>query len=157
MTARQQQGFTYLAMLIGVAMMGATLALTGTVWQTVVLREKEAELLFAGGEFRRAIKQYQAGSGQYPRQLADLLKDPRFPGARRYLRKIYFDPITGKKEWGLVRAPDGGIMGVFSPSNDTPLKQAGFALAERDFESKIHYSEWQFIVPPPGAVNNLPK
>ena len=153
-TARRQQGFTYLAVLLVVAMLGATLALTGMVWQTVVQREKEAELLFVGGEFRRAIRQYHAGSGQYPRQLADLLKDPRFPGTRRYLRKLYFDPITGKKDWGLVRAPNGGIMGVFSSSNDAPLKTAGFALAERDFEGKVRYSEWQFVVLPPGAATN---
>lgn len=154
MTARHQLGFTYLAMLLGVAMMGATLALTGMAWQTVVQREKETELLFVGGEFRRAIKQYFAGSGQYPRQLADLLKDPRNPSIRRYLRKLYFDPITGKNEWGLVRASDGGIMGVFSLSDEAPLKTAGFAFAERDFEGKVHYSEWQFVVLPPRAANN---
>ena len=156
-TDRHQQGFTYLAVLLGVAMMGATLALTGMAWQTVVQREKEVELLFVGGEFRRAIKQYYGGSGQYPRQLADLLQDPRYPDMRRYLRKLYFDPITGKNEWGLVRAPDGGIMGVFSPSDEAPLKTAGFALANQDFEGKVHYSEWQFIVPPPAAANKPPK
>lgn len=150
-TDRHQQGFTYLAVLLGVAVMGATLALTGMTWRTVVQRDKEAELLFVGGEFRRAIKQYYGGSGQFPRQLADLLQDPRSPGARRYLRKLYFDPVTGKNDWGLVRAPDGGIMGVFSSSEDTPLKTAGFALADQDFEGKAHYSEWQFIAAPPAA------
>jgi len=154
--ARHQRGFTYLAVLLVVAMMGATLALTGMVWHTVVQREKEAELLFVGGEFRRAIRQYHTGAGQYPRQLSDLLKDPRFPGVRRYLRKIYFDPITGKNEWGLVRSPDGSIMGVFSTSSDEPLKKAGFALADRDFEGKAHYSEWQFVVAPPSSPGNPP-
>lgn len=88
MITPHQKGFTYLAMLLGVAMLGATLALTGMAWQTVAQREKEADLLFVGGEFRRAIKQYYAFSGQYPRQISDLLKDPRFPGIRRYLRKL---------------------------------------------------------------------
>lgn len=151
-TVRHQQGFTYLAVLLGVAVMGATLALTGMAWQTVVQRDRESELLFVGDEFRRAIKQYHGGSGQYPRQLGDLLQDPRFPGARRYLRKLYLDPITGKFDWVPVRAPDGGIMGVFSPSEDAPLKTAGFALADRDFEGKARYSDWQFIVLPPAAA-----
>jgi len=156
-TVSRQQGFTYLAMLLGVAMIGATLALTGMAWQTVVQREKEAELLFVGGEFRRAIKQYYASYGQYPRQIADLLKDPRFPGMRRFLRKLYFDPITGKKEWGLVSAPDGGIMGVYSSSGDAPLKTSGFASAEIDFEGKVHYSEWQFVALPRNSANKLPQ
>ena len=98
--------------------MGVTLALTGVTWQTVVQREKETDLLFVGGEFRRAIQKYYADHGLYPRQLADLLKDPSFPGTRRYLRKIYFDPITGKKEWGVLRTPDGSIMGIFSTSDE---------------------------------------
>jgi len=156
-TVRLQWGFTYLAMLLGVAMMGATLALTGMAWQTVVQREKEAELLFIGGEFRRAINKYYGASGLYPRQLADLIRDPRSPGVRRYLRKLYFDPITGKFDWVLVRAPDGGIMGVFSPSEEAPLKTAGFALADQDFEGKAHYSDWQFVVPPPNATTTPPK
>jgi type II secretory pathway pseudopilin PulG len=155
-TPRIQQGFTYLAMLLGVAIMGATLALTGVTWQTVVQREKETDLLFVGGEFRRAIQKYYADHRLYPRQLADLLKDPSFPGTRRYLRKIYYDPVTGKKEWGILRTPDGSIMGIFSISDDAPLKTAGFALADLDFEGKGRYSDWQFVFLPPGAANTLP-
>ena len=155
-TSRVQQGFTYLAMLLGVAILGATLALTGMTWQTVVQREKETELLFVGEEFRRAIQQYYSAHGRYPRQIADLLKDPSYPVTKRYLRKLYFDPITVTKEWGIVRAPDGGIMGIYSSSSEAPIKTSGFASKEVDFEGKAHYSEWQFVVLPPGAANNIP-
>jgi type II secretory pathway pseudopilin PulG len=155
-TSQVQRGFTYLAMLLGVAILGATLALTGITWRTVVQREKEAELLFVGEEFRRAIRQYYSAHGRYPGQIADLLKDPSYLGTRRYLRKLYFDPITATKEWGIMRASDGGIMGIYSPSNESPIKTSGFASTESDFESKTHYSEWRFVVLPPGAPQQQP-
>jgi len=139
-----QQGFTYIVLLIAVAIMGVGLALTGTVWHTEVRREKEAELLFIGGEFRRAIKQYHQRGGQYPQRIEDLLKDPRQQTNVRYLRKLYLDPITGSKDWGVVRGPGNGIIAVYSLSDETPIKTAGFALADNAFEGKSKYSEWQF-------------
>jgi len=140
-----QRGFTYLLALFVVAILGATLALTGTVWHTEVRREKEVELLFVGGEYRRAIKSYYQAGGQYPARLEDLLKDPRQPTTVRYLRKLYPDPITGKPVWGLVRGPNNSIIGVFSISKEAPLKIAGFTLTDKDFEGKVTYSEWQFM------------
>ena len=141
---KSQRGFTYLVVLIAVAIMGATLAVTGTVWHTEVSREKEKELLFVGDEFRRAIRLYYQAGGQYPRNLADMVKDPRKPSTVRYLRKIYLDPITGTKDWGVVRGPNNGIIAVFSLSTETPFKIAGFSLENKDFEGKSKYSEWQF-------------
>jgi len=75
----------------------------------------------------------------------DLVLDPRAPDVRRHLRRIYVDPITGKDGWGIVRAPDGGIMGVHSLSDATPLKSASFAPADRSFEGMTRYSAWQFV------------
>jgi len=145
----RMRGFGYIGLLILVAMMSAALAGAGEVWHTAQQREKEQELLFAGGQFRRAIAQYYASTPgkarRYPLHLEELLKDPRHPGVRRYLRKIYLDPMTGKAEWGLVTGPGGEIYGVYSRSQDAPLKWAGFRLAEKDFEGKTKYSEWVFI------------
>jgi type II secretory pathway pseudopilin PulG len=145
----RMRGFGYIGLLILVTMMSAALAGAGEVWHTAQQREKEQELLFAGGQFRRAIAQYYANTPgkarRYPLQLEELLKDPRHPGIRRYLRKIYLDPMTGKAEWGLVTGPGGEIHGVYSRSQDTPLKQASFRLTEKAFEGKTKYSEWVFI------------
>jgi type II secretory pathway pseudopilin PulG len=145
----RMQGFGYIGLLILVAMMSAALAGAGEVWHTAQQREKEQELLFAGGQFRRAIAQYYANTPgkarRYPLHLEELLKDPRHPGIRRYLRKIYLDPMTGKAEWGLVTGPGGEIYGVYSRSQDAPLKRAGFRLAEKDFEGRTKYSEWVFM------------
>ena len=147
---KDQSGFTYLAALIAVAVFGVLLAATGMVWQTAAKREKERELLFVGNQFRRAIQLYYertpGGSARrYPLSLDDLLKDSRQPSTRRYLRKIYVDPVTNRAEWGLVPAPGGGILGVYSLSEGAPIKSGNFAYADLDFENKDKYSDWKFI------------
>ena len=145
MVSAREQGFTYLAVLFAVAILGGGLALVGEVWETSAKREKEAELLFAGDQYRKAIERYfLSGQQQYPRALEDLLKDRRRPGTVRYLRKLYPDPLTGK-EWGLVKAPDGGILGVHSLSQGKPLKVAGFRLRDAAFGGAQKYSDWKFV------------
>ena len=150
---KDENGFTYLGLLFAVALMGVALAATGEVWHTAQTREKERELLFVGNQFRQAIGlYYTAGPAkQYPRRLEDLLKDPRQPATCRYLRKIYNDPITGKAEWGLVRAPDGGIVGVHSLSEARPLKVANFSAADQELAGKSQYAQWIFAFKPQAA------
>lgn len=143
------KGFTYLTVMFIVAILTGGLAVIGEVWHTAALREKESELLYIGNQYRRAIERYYLnGPRQYPRNLADLLKDPRKSGDERYLRQIYLDPVTGQKDWGLVKAPDGGIMGVYSLSEARPLKSAGFKPRDKDFESTARYTEWKFVYTP---------
>ena len=109
-------------MLIAVAVIGVGLAATGQVWSHSRQREKEQELLFVGDQFRQAIGRYYEGTPGPAK---------RYPNPQRYLRKLYTDPMTGKAEWGLMQAPEGGIMGVYSLSNGVPVKQAGFRYRDR--------------------------
>lgn len=149
-----QRGIAYLAMLLVVAGIGIGLASVGTVWQTASQRDRERELLFVGEEFRKAIQQYyegSPGSKRYPNSLEDLLQDQRYPGVRRYIRQIYRDPMTGQAKWGLVRAPEGGIMGVYSLAVGTPAKQANFKASQAFFEGKSAYADWQFVYVPIGV------
>lgn len=147
--ANADAGFTYLTILFVVAIMGLGLALAGEVWHTVALREKETELLHVGNQYRKAIQRYYLnGPQQYPRALSDMLKDARKPGTERYLRRLYPDPVTGSEEWGIVKGPDGGIMGVHSLSEDKPLKVAGFRPVQQGFERAEKYSDWKFIFSP---------
>jgi len=145
---RQHGGFTLLAVLFVVAALGVGLAAVGTVWDTTARREKEAQLLFVGDQYRQAIERYyQATPGgvkTYPKRLEDLLLDRRFPvTVVRHLRQLYPDPITGKPEWGLVKAGDG-ITGVFSLSEERPMKQGNFARIYAAFSGQAHYSDWTF-------------
>jgi len=145
----KSRGFTYLSVLFIIAVITAGLALVGEVWETAAKREKETELLFVGNEYRKGITRYYlAGKNQYPRAVEDLLKDPRQPGTVRYLRRNYTDPITGKAEWGIVKAPDGGIAGVYSLSEQKPLKSATFRVRDAGFEAAQTYADWKFIYSP---------
>lgn len=152
----RQQGFTYLGLLFAIALMGATLALTGVVWHAAQKREKERQLLFVGNQFRQAIAAYYNHSPgsvkQFPKELSELLKDPRQLVPTRYLRRIYPDPVTGKAEWGLVKTRDDRIMGVFSLSEDEPVKQSNFRGADRALEGKMRYTEWRFTYNAPQAT-----
>jgi type II secretory pathway pseudopilin PulG len=147
---RHEAGFTYVAILLAVAMFGAILAAVSTVWYTAQKREKERELLFVGDQFRKALRSYAAGgagvAGVVPQSLDDLLRDPRAPGVKRHLRKIFVDPMTGTTDWGLMKTPDGkGIVGVYSQSEDAPLKTANFGDDDKSFEGKTKYSDWKFV------------
>ena len=73
----------------------------------------------------------------------------------RYLRRLQPDPITGK-EWALVKAPDGGILGVHSASEDTPFKISGFKLRDRAFDGAQKYSDWKFVFAPAAASGKPP-
>ena len=154
---RRSAGFTYLAVLFVVAIMGTGLALVGEVWHTAAVREKEAQLLYVGNQYRKAIERYYLNGPQmYPRSLSDLLKDTRKPDTVRYLRRLYPDPITGKDEWGILKAPDGGIMGIYSQSNAAPLKQEGFRQRDQAFKGAPTYLEWRFLYEPPLAATAKP-
>lgn len=152
----KQSGFTYIALLIGVAIIGATLAGVGQVWQTLLQREREKELLFVGNQFRRAIDSYYASNRQFPMRLDDLILDSHSADPRRHLRKIFFDPMTRSVEWGLVTLDNGQIVGIHSTSDEKPLKRTGFRMSDAYLEEKDKYSEWTFLSTVRGISNLLP-
>jgi type II secretory pathway pseudopilin PulG len=148
-------GFTYLGLLFAVVLAGIALALTAQIAYTVNQRAREAQLLFVGGQIRDAIRRYheQTPGGvprSFPRRFEDLLSDARYPTTRRYLRRLYADPMTNKFDWAIERSPDGGIAGVHSTSQDVPFKLAGFA-AGFDFDGAKKYSQWIFVYQAPAG------
>ena len=145
--AGSSAGFMYVALLFVVAVIGIGLAAAAQIWHTNSKREKEAELLFIGDEFRRALASYAAsspGAPRYPASLDQLVRDDRFPQVRRHLRRIYRDPLTGTTEWGLVPSPLG-IIGVYSLSDESPLKQGGFPTPYESFATAATYQDWKFV------------
>ena len=94
------------------------------------------------------------GSQQYPQRLENLLADNRFPNVRRHLRRIYRDPMTGSTDWGLVRGPNGGIVGVYSTSTAQPLKTANFPKDYAAFAGAPSYRDWVFA--PGGGAAGAP-
>ena len=135
-----QTGFTYIGLLIAVVFFGLGSVGAARLLASTERAEREAELLFIGHQFRQAIQSYlQSGpkAGQYPATLEDLLQDSRYPTPRRHLRRLYPDPITGKADWGLVKAPEGGIMGVYSLSDREPQKRANFEAEDANFAAVL--------------------
>ena len=156
MSMRSQRGFTYIALLFAVAIMGAVMGATAVVWKTMNQRDKEQELLFVGHEYRRAIGLYfertPGAAKQYPKKLEDLLEDKRQTTLTRYLRKIYRDPLTASQEWGLALGPGGTIMGVYSLSDKSPIKSGNFDEDNKDFISATSFQAWKFVYQPKAAL-----
>jgi hypothetical protein len=149
---RHGQGFSYLWVLLTVALLGLGLTVAAEVDAVAAQRDRERELLAIGRQFRTAIGRYYetqlvAGKREYPAALEDLLSDKRFPGTRRHLRKIFIDPMTGKAEWGTLRVGNR-IVGVYSKSAVVPIKQAGFLPEDASLNGKKKISEWVFSYPP---------
>lgn len=144
-----QSGFVLLAWLIAVALFAAAASMVVTRWSDEVRREREQELLRIGDEIAGAIAAYRdasAGSARkYPAQLEDLLEDRRAFGTVRHLRRLHPDPVTRGAPWGVIRASDGGVMGVYSASEDRPMRMLVSRLAHVDLPAAARYSEWRFV------------
>lgn len=154
---RRQQGFTYLGLVILVSIIG--LVGTMSLKADALLRRAaaEEELLEIGAQFSAALLSYAAatpdGQPPLPQNLAQLLRDPRFPQPRRHLRKIFVDPMTGKAEWGVVMANgEGGVLAVYSLSQAKPLKIANFDARFANFGDKKRISDWKFTAAGQGTL-----
>ncbi|MDH4226246.1 MAG: type II secretion system protein [Deltaproteobacteria bacterium] len=144
---REDEGFTYLGALFLVVIAGVALAVTGSAWSTVDKREKEEELLFVGTAYVQAIKSYyETGPGErrFPRDIAELENDRRFPVLKRHIRRLYKDPLGKNDDLDIIKEPDGSIVGVRSKSSETPFKQDNFPKDFEDMAGKTSYSDWEF-------------
>jgi len=151
MSARQS-GFTYLFVLMLIALIGMGLAAAGTLWRTDAQRAREVELLFIGNQYRQAIQSYyelDKNAPRLPQSIDELLEDKRQPDIVRHLRRAWRDPFTGDA-FELVPAPNGaGFSGVASRSTLAPLKKAGFDPRDEAFAEAASYAEWHFVFTPP--------
>lgn len=127
-TGSGEAGILYLALLFSIVLIGIATAVAAPLWRTMVQREKEAELLFRLNEFDRAIEAYKKLHNGLPQKLEDLLEDKTQLQTRRYLRRIYPDPMTGKPDWVLEYQVDpagvaSGIKDVRSRSTEVGMKR----------------------------------
>lgn len=157
---RGQRGAGYLLLLFAMAAMGLLLASAGEVWHTSAQREREAQLLFVGHQFRLALASYREHSPQglptAPATLDELLTDRRHPVPKTHLRRLWRDPVTNQADWALVRH-DGRIVAVHSRSERAPLRTA-FTGPDAAFVGLGSYAQWHFSAadPRPAATASLP-
>jgi type II secretory pathway pseudopilin PulG len=154
---RRHHGFTYLSVIILVAIIGLVSAATLKMGAVIQRSKAEEQLLDIGAAFSDALQSYAdatpAGMPPQPPSLKELLKDPRSTNVRRHLRQIYPDPMTGKAEWGIVYLGDKvGVLAVYSLSDAKPVKIGNFPQPFVGMEGKQKISEWRFAATgKPGA------
>lgn len=107
-------------LLVGMSVMAIMLTVVMPVWKQTTQREKEAELVFRGEQYTRAIGLFQRknGPGTLPPNLEVLLD-------QRFLRRKYKDPITGDDfllltAGGNVAATPGGGITAGGVGTQTP-------------------------------------
>lgn len=156
------------ALLVALSVMSIVLAALMPVWKTMAQREKEAELVFRGEQYKHAIGLFQRKNGiAYPPSL-DVLVEQRF------LRKKYKDPVTGDDFLPLVQTqqaaarPGGATGAVAQPrpgAGNTSLSSPGMtstpgmgaqggivgvaskstARSLRVYNGRDRYNEWHFV------------
>jgi type II secretory pathway pseudopilin PulG len=156
-----EKGYAMAVLLVALSVMAVMLTVAMPVWNHAARREKEAELLFRGQQYARAIGLFQRKyAGTPPPDLDVLVRE-------RFLRKKYKDPITNGDFVPIpaaqaaqgARTPQnpppgqpisvtlsqpltptggrgGGIIGVTSASKDASI---------RIYNGAAHYDEWRFV------------
>ncbi len=85
-----EPGYAMAGLLVAIGIMSILMSVAMPAWRTLAKREKEAELLFRGQQYMRAIDLYQRRfPGAYPADLEMLVEE-------RFLRRLYPDPMTGE-------------------------------------------------------------
>jgi type II secretory pathway pseudopilin PulG len=133
------EGYAMVALLVGLNIMAVMATVALPVWKQMAQREKEAELIFRGEQYKRAVALFQRRNGP-----GTLPPDIRFLVEGRFLRRAYLDPITGKdflvlRQGGAGPGPGGqtgGIIGVVSTSPERSIRLYG---------ASNFYNEWQFV------------
>jgi type II secretory pathway pseudopilin PulG len=152
------------ALLVAMAVMAILMGAALPVWRHEAQREKEAELVFRGEQYVRALRLYQSRTQTLPNSV-DLLVNGHF------LRKKYKDPVTGQDfeligSGGVQGQPAGGPAGAVGgragqPQQSQPQQSSSFGgtisggiLGVRSkskeesirlYQGRNHYNEWTFI------------
>lgn len=159
---KNEAGLTLVLVLVAMLILGLSAGIAGSTISSLTRRAREADLLWKGEQIRKAIGEYyQIKHGQgaamiYPSKLEYLLKDPRFLEPRRYLRRLYPDPMTGK-DWVLIKDQGGRIKGVHSSLEEEPFKQSNFSDENKNFEGRELYTEWEFVYVPKQVKTTTPE
>ena len=108
---RRESGYALLMVIFMVASLVLLAAVATPRVLTEGRREKEAELVWRGKQYVRAVRLYYQKNGRYPQSLEDLSK-PSLTGVH-YLRKSYKDPTNSADgAWRLIYvSPSGQLIG----------------------------------------------
>ena len=109
---RGQQGFAMATLLVALAVMSLLLSMALPAWRHAAQREREAELIFRGEQYARAVMLYQRRTpGAWPPDVETLVEG-------RFLRRAYRDPMTAGGEFRLVLQSE--LAGAAGEADDEP-------------------------------------
>ena len=95
---RSDGGYAMAALLVGMTIMAIFLSMALPAWKTAAQREKEAELVFRGEQYARAIVLFQRKyANTFPPNIDVLLNE-------HFLRKKYKDPMSADGEFQVIYA-----------------------------------------------------
>ena len=148
----RQRGVVLLAVMVFILVTTLGVNALFQMHQTQAQRDREAQLLFVGDQYRRAIASYfntvpPGAARSLPQSLEDLVDDHRFPTPLHHLRRLYPDPMTGRIDWELIKL-GGGVSGVASRSRLEPIKRKGFGTLYSQFDGQPTYADWRFAIGP---------
>jgi type II secretory pathway pseudopilin PulG len=84
-----ERGYAMAALLVAISIMSVAMSMLLPAWRTMAQREKEAELIFRGNQYARAIRLYNQTRQSFPPDVDVLVRE-------KFLRKKYKDPITNE-------------------------------------------------------------
>jgi len=122
---KRQDGYAIMLVLcMATLMLIATMAVAPNILNQG-RREREAEMVWRGKQYVRAIKMYYRKTGKFPTSLEDLTK-PKI-GNIRFMRQAYKDPMNSKDgEWRLIYVgPAGQLIGSLKPQRALRLTGLG--------------------------------
>lgn len=143
-TRRAERGFAMAALLVSIAVMAILLSTLLPVWRTLATREKEAELMWRGQQYDRAIQLYRRKNAAPGAPSIDALVKGRF------LRKAYKDPITGQDfDTVAVNAGMPNAPGVQQPPRGFGqliggVRSKSKATSFNEPDGATTYNEWTF-------------
>jgi type II secretory pathway pseudopilin PulG len=115
---RSDEGYAMAALLVAMAVMAVMMSIAMPVWRQAAQREKEAELVWRGQQYDRALQLFRRKTSAPGPPNLDILIDQKF------LRKKYKDPITGGDF-------DLKPVGAIGPGTERPGLPGGAAGASR--------------------------
>jgi general secretion pathway protein G len=122
----KRKGFTLIELLVVMAIIAMLLSLTVPRYFHSVDKSKEAALHSDLRGFREAIDKFYGDTGKYPDSLDDLV-------AKKYLRDIPPDPLTGSNLTWVVISPESSSQGkVYNVRSSAP----------GNAKDGTSYSEW---------------
>jgi type II secretory pathway pseudopilin PulG len=168
-SAVAEAGYAMAALLVGLSVMAIMMSVAMPAWSHLIRREKEAELVFRGTQYARAINQYQRKFANASPASLDVLIE------QRLLRKKFRDPLSPNKDGefqllylqnqstmgaqgqtqgsrgaGAGNTAGRGMGGSIGPSPTARGAIVGVASKNTGqsilvYKGKNHYNEWQFI------------